>query len=157
MFLIQVNLQTKGVQMKNTNNGCQDYLARAVFLTGITDFGNELLYFYPEVKISEQIDHDLCLKTIPMACQDGDMLITRIGDLNAVTVTRLIPCFEKNNHKKETFASLGILIPLDVNPIPYYKMLANLLSRFEQEGKLNKEALVNCVPKLYKTINQKLM
>jgi hypothetical protein len=143
--------------MKNTTNGCKDFLARAVFLTGMTDFGNELLYFYPEVKISEQIDHDLCLKTMPMACQDGDMLITRIGNFNAVTVTRLIPCFEKNSFKKDTFAALGVLIPLDINPIPYYKMLEKLLNRFEQEGNLTKDALVDSVPKLYKSINQKLI
>ncbi len=143
--------------MKFTPNGCQDFLARAVFLTGMTDFGNELLYFYPEVTISEKIDHDLCLKTMPMACQDGDMLITRIGDLNAVTVTRLIPCFEKNNYKKETFATLGILIPMDINPIPYYKMIANLLTKFSENGNLNKETLIDSIPKLYKTLNQKLL
>ena len=53
--------------MKNVPNGNNDLLARAVFLTGMTDLGNEHLHFYPEVQISEEIDHDLCLKTIPIS------------------------------------------------------------------------------------------
>ncbi|MHA1199389.1 MAG: hypothetical protein ACTSQF_08695 [Candidatus Heimdallarchaeaceae archaeon] len=140
----------------NTTNGSSDLRARAVFLTGMTDFGNELLHFHPNVKISEEIDHQLCLKSMPMACQDGDMMITHIGDLQAVCVTRLIPNFEKDSFKKETFATLGLLIPQETNPIPYYKMINNLLQRFEQEGKLSKDALVSSIPKIYATLNKKV-
>ncbi len=141
--------------MQSNKNG-NDFQARAVFLTGMTDYGNELLHFHPNIKISEEIDHQLCLKSMPMACQDGDMMVTFIGDLQAVCVTRLIPNFEKDSFKKETFATLGLLIPKETNPIPYYKMLKNLLERFAQEGKLSKDSLVNSIPKIYATLNQKV-
>ena len=122
----------------------------------MTDFGNELLHFHPEVKISEEIDRELCLKSMPMACQDGDVMITHIGDLQAVCVTRLIPCFEKNSFKTETFATLCLLIPQNTNPVPYHKILSNLLNKYEQKGKLSKEILVDSVPKLYSVLNKKV-
>ncbi len=142
--------------MANNTNGCNDFQARAVFLTGVTDFGNEILRFFPDVQISETMDHALCLKSMPMACQDGDMLITRIGNMQAVCVSRLIPSFEEDTFKTETFATLGLLIPPETNPIPYYKIISNLMQKLDDEGKLNKETLVNTVPKLYKQLNTKL-
>ena len=129
---------------------------KAVFLTGMTNLGNELLYFYPEIMISEQINHDLCLKTIPMACEDGDMLITRISDLQAVTITKLLPSFEIDAFREETYASLGLLISLDTNPIPFYKFLEKFLTRFKEEGKLTKDILIASIPKIYQYFNQKL-
>jgi len=139
-----------------TNDKDSDFFARAVFLTAMTDIGNELLHFYPKVKINEDINHNLCLKTMPMACEDGDMMITHISDFQAVCVTRLIPNFEEDSFKKETFATLGLLIPKNINPIPYYKMLSNLLSRLKENGRLNKEALVESIPKMYDSINHKV-
>jgi hypothetical protein len=133
----------------------KDFQTRAVFLTGMTDIGNELLRFYPEVKIGESINRDICLKSMPMACKDGDMLVTNIGNLQAVCVTRLIPCFEKNSFKDKTYASLGLLIPKDTNPIPYYKMIQKILKKFESKGNLTKDMLVKIVPALYDVINKK--
>ena len=141
------------MQANDKNN---NLMARAVFLTGMTEMGNELLYFHPNVKISEEIDHELCLKSMPMACQDGDMMITHIGEFQAVCVTRLIPSFEEDSFQTETFATLGLLIPKDTNPIPYYKMIDNLLKRFKEEGKLTKDTIVESIPKLYMTLNQKV-
>jgi hypothetical protein len=141
------------MQIKDKNH---DHLARAVFLTGMTEIGNKLLHFHPNIKISEEINRDLCLKSMPMACQDGDMMITHIGDFQAVCVTRLIPSFEQDSIQKETLATLGLLIPKDINPIPFYKMISNLLKRFEEEGKLTKDTIVNSIPKIYITLNQKM-
>ena len=141
--------------MKPKSNILNDLQTRAVFLTGMTDVGNELLYFYPEIKIGETINHDICLKSMPMACEDGDMLITNIGNLQAVSVTRLIPCFGGKSCKDKTYASLGILIPKDTNPIPYYKMIEKLLKKFESKGNLTKDMLVKIIPSLYDAINKK--
>lgn len=142
------------MQEKNiTNKGLQ---AQAVFLTAMTDFGNEVIHFHPEVKISEDVDHELSLKTMPMACKDGDMVITLIDEFQAVCVTRLIPNFEEDSMKQETFATLGLLIPQDTNPVPYYKMLSNLLERFEKEGKLTKDVLVKSIPNIYNKLNQQV-
>ncbi|TFG09673.1 hypothetical protein EU534_01925 [Candidatus Heimdallarchaeota archaeon] len=139
-----------------TNNKDNNLQARAVFLTGMTDLGNELLYFHPNVKINEKIDRCLRLKTMPMACEHGDLMITHISEFQAVCVTRLIPNFEEDSFKKETFATLGLLIPQETNPIPYYKMLKNLLAKLEAEGKLNKETIVESIPKIYTSLNQKI-
>ncbi len=141
--------------MKPKSNDSKDFQTRAVFLTGMTDIGNELLHFYPEVKIGETINRDICLKSMPMACEDGDMLVTHIGNLQAVCVTRLIPSFEKNSFKDKIYASLGLLIPIETNPIPYYKIIQKILKKFESKGNLNKEMLVKIVPALYDVINKK--
>ena len=92
---------------------------------------------------------------MPMACEDGDMLITNIGNLQAVCVTRLIPCFTKSTLRDKTYASLGLLIPKDTNPIPYYKMIQKILKKFESKGNLTKDMLVKLVPALYDIINKK--
>ncbi|MHA1223799.1 MAG: hypothetical protein ACTSSG_08830 [Candidatus Heimdallarchaeaceae archaeon] len=131
-------------------------LTRAVFLTGMTDFGIELMQFYPNIQLSESIRHDLCIKSMPMACEDGDMLITHIGEYQAVCLTRLIPCFEENSFKEKTHATLGLLIPKDINPIPYYKILEKLLYELELIDGLTKDYLSLIVPKLYHSINSKL-
>ena len=141
--------------MGSTDSKITDFQTRAVFLTGLTDLGNELLYFYPEIQLGESINHDICLKTMPMACQDGDMLITIIGEYQAVSITRTIPCFENNSFKSKTFAALGLLITKGINPIPYYTLLQNLLEKLEKAGSLNKDALIKSVPKLYHSINKR--
>jgi len=141
--------------LKLKSAGGQDFQTRAVFLTGMTDMGNELIHFYPEIQLSESTNHDICLKSMPMACEDGDMLVTHIGELQAVCVTRLIPSFEKNSFKDKTYASLGLLIAKETNPIPYYKMIQKILKKFESKGNLTKDMLVKIVPALYDVINKK--
>jgi len=121
----------------------------------MTDFGIELIQFYPSIKLSESIRHDLCIKSMPMACEDGDMLITHIGKYQAICLTRLIPCFEENSFKEKTLATLGLLIPRNINPVPYYKILENLLHELELKESLTKDYLSLIVPKLYHSINSK--
>ncbi len=133
-----------------------DHQVRAAFLTGLTDMGNELLCFYPNIQLSDSINHDLCLKSMPMACEDGDMVITIIGEYQAICVTRIIPCFEENSFKDSTYAALGLLVPKGVNPVPYYNLLDKILKKSEAENILNKQTLMQIVPKLYHKINQKL-
>lgn len=142
--------------MNNEKTKVSDLQTRAVFLTGLTDLGNEILYFYPEIKLSESITRDICLKSMPMACEDGDMLVTMIGDYQAVSVTRTIPCFEENSFKDSVFAALGLLIPKGVNPVPYYSILDKIMKKCEADGTLDKQTLMQIVPHLYLKLNQKL-
>lgn len=130
------------------------FLARAVFLTGVTDYGNELLRFHPNIKLSEKIKHDLCLKSMPMACEDDEMLITHISDYQAICLTKLIPCFEKNSFRETTHATLGLLIPRGINPIPYYQFIEKLMKDLKDKGDLNKETLERMVPIIYAKLNQ---
>jgi len=74
----------------------------------------------------------------------------------AVSVTRIIPCFEENSFKSCTFATLGLLIPKGVNPIPYYNILDKILKKCDAEGTLNKQTLMQIVLHFYLKINQKL-
>ena len=126
----------------------------AVFLTGLTTLGNELLEFFPESDFCEDIDNELCLKSMPMGGKDKDSIVTNVNDNQAVCIMRSIPGFESPSEKRDMYVSLGLLIPKGRNPIPYQNILTKLTDQFDAKGILNKRTLTRIVPNLFHILNR---
>lgn len=144
---------SRGVTMAN-HRQINKLSAKAVFLTGLTKIGNEILEFFPEIDYCEDLDKELCLKSMPMGGKDGDSIVTKIDNQQAVCIMRSIPDIEDSQNLHSMFVSLGLLIPLRVNPIPYQDILTKLTDTCKENGMLNKETLTRIVPNLYHVLNR---
>ena len=110
--------------------------------------------FFPETDFCEDLDNELCLKSMPMGGKDKDSIVTNVNDSQAVCIMRSIPSFENPTERHHMYVSLGLLIPKGRNPIPYQNILKKLTDQFEAKGILNKKTLTRIVPNLFHILNR---
>ena len=138
----------------NKKNGTRSFATDAVFLTGLTELGNEMLEFFPSTDFCEDLDNELCLKSMPMGGKDKDSIVTSVDENQAVCIMRSIPDHSHPEEKRNMYVSLGLLIPKGRNPIPYQNILTKLTDQFEARGILNKKSLTRLVPNLFHVLNR---
>ncbi len=123
---------------------------KGVFITAISTLGPEIISFYPnKLKLNENEKREIGLKSMPMSGKEGDFISVNLEHFQISCLLTLIPPFEVNYDKRDTFASIGFLIGKDENPIPYRLFLEKLISKCKEHNILNMNTLKEIVPQAY--------
>jgi hypothetical protein len=106
----------------------------------------------PKLTINESDLKELAFKSIPMSGKDGDFLSVSIPKFQATCLVNQVPAFKGSPDTRDTFLSFGLILPEDINPIPYRNMLRRITSICKQHNLLTLDNLSKISSKLIKSM-----
>ncbi len=125
-----------------------------VILTGLTLRGPDIITQFPPNAYHLSLEERLAIamKSLPIGGQCGDMINVSLNQHQLIFVLLMVPAFEVGLDQRETTVSLGIMVPENINPVPYQKVLKNIASKCAENKILNISYLEIIMKELYKTI-----
>lgn len=124
----------------------------SVILTGLTLRGPDIITQYPVISLSSEERLSIAMKSLPYGGQCGDIVNVTLNGYQMIFVLLSVPAFEVGLDQRETTVSMGILIPRDINPLPYQRALKNIAINCKEHKILNIHSLEIIMKELYKTI-----
>ena len=124
----------------------------SVILTGLTLRGPDIITQYPVISLSSEERLSIAMKSLPYGGQCGDIVNVTLNGYQMIFILLSVPAFEVGLDQRETTVSMGILIPGDINPLPYQRVLKNIASNCKEHKILNISSLETIMKELYKTI-----
>lgn len=125
-----------------------------ILLTGLTLLGPDIITQYPGTgkSLSREERLAIAMKSLPVGGKCGDMINVTLNNYQLIFVLLLVPAFEFGIDTRDTTVSLGLMIPENINPLPYQAVLKNIASICFENKILNIEYLEIIMKELYKTI-----
>ena len=129
-------------------------MKRGVFVSAFSHLGPEILEIFPRVDMSEDQEKAIALKCIPMGGKEGDFITVHVGDSQIVSLLTVIPCYKATEDNRNTYASVGFLLDGDINPVPYKKLLEQIIDACKEHNLLDANTLKKIPHQLYKILEQ---
>lgn len=125
-----------------------------VILTGLTLRGPDIITQFPDNTKTLSLEERLAIamKSLPVGGQCGDIINVSLELYQLIFVLLLVPAFELGIDQRETTVSLGIMVPSDINPVPYQRVLKSIALKCSENKILNISYLEIIMKELYKTI-----
>ena len=124
----------------------------SVILTGLTLRGPDILTQYPAISLTGEERFSIAMKSLPMGGRCGDVVNVSLDGYQIIFVLLSIPAFELGIDQRDTMVSMGILIPGNINPIPFQHALKNIANICKENKLLSITTLENVMKELYNTI-----
>lgn len=125
-----------------------------VFVSAFSHLGPEILGIFPKLVISIEQEKAIALKCIPMGGKEGDFITVHAGDFQIASLLTVIPSYMETEDKRNTYASVGFLLDSDVNPVPYKKLLEQIIDACKEHNLLDANTLKKIPHQLYKILEQ---
>ncbi|MFW9929729.1 MAG: hypothetical protein ACFFD1_10090 [Candidatus Thorarchaeota archaeon] len=123
-----------------------------IILTGLTLKGPDIINHYPSIALSSEQRIAIAMKSLPIGGQCGDMVNISLNDLQIICILFVVSAFELGIDKRDTTVSLGIMIPNNINPLPYQNVLRNIAEICKQRDLMKVAYLESIMKELYETI-----
>ena len=128
----------------------------AVYLVAILpQEGPTVIALYPENIISFDEKFELLTKCMPMGGKEGDFSSIIFKDFQAVSYLTTTPPIDKKSDPRDTIVSIGFLLDVDSNPMPYKDLLVEFVSKCKKSVSFNLSNLERIIPEFLKLKSQK--
>ncbi len=128
----------------------------AVYLVAILpQEGPTVVALYPENIISFDEKFELSTKCMPMGGKEGDFSAIIFKDFQAVSYLTTTHPIDEKADPRDTIVSIGFLLHVYSNPIPYKDLLVEFVSKCKKSVSFNLSNLERIIPEFLKLKTQK--
>jgi len=117
--------------------------------------GPTVIALYPEDTISFDEKFELSLKCMPMGGKEGDFSSIIFKDFQAVSYLTTTSPIDDKTDPRDTIVSIGFLLDVYSNPMPYKDLLAEFVSKCKKGVSFNLSNLERIIPEFLKLKSQK--
>ncbi len=131
------------------------FMMHAVYISAILpQKGPTIVAICPEDLLSFDDTFELSLKCMPMGGKEGDFSSILFKDFQAVSYLTSTPIIDEKIDSRETITSIGFLLDVFTNPIPYKDLLAEFVSKCKNNESFNLSNLEKIIPQFLKLKTQ---
>ncbi len=129
---------------------------RAVFLAAILPKkGPEVIILHPESILSSDEMIELSLKCMPMGSKENDFSSIVFNNFQVAGYLTSTPPIDKKADPRDTMVSIGFLLDIYTNPIPYRDLLIEFVSKCGKSESFNLPTLKKIIPEFFKLKEQR--
>jgi hypothetical protein len=127
---------------------------RAVFLAAILPkTGPEVICLYPEDILTKEEIEELSMICMPMGSIEGDFSSVVFNGFQVAGYLTSTPPIDKNLDPRDTIVSIGFLLDIYTNPIPYRNLLIDFVIKCSNDESFTLNNLRKIIPDLLELKN----
>ena len=126
-------------------------LMQAVFLAAIIPkTGPEVVILYPEKFLSNDEVEELSLVCMPSGSTEGDFSSIVFNGYQVAGFLASTPPIDRELDSRDTIVSIGFLLDVYTNPIPYRNLLIDFVAKCSKNEFFTLDILKKIIPEFYK-------